>query len=101
MSISKLKKIPEGFIEDADNYVIIPMDTYQSIELGGRIMFKQVVIDQMEVDNIVATSGLAPTVCAILVSYTAKEVKEKIENAKRLLGHFIDEGGDLYGKKIN
>lgn len=101
MSISKLQKIPDGYIPDADNYCIIPMDTYLSIELGGRIMFKSVVIDQMEKDTIVLVSGMEKTVCCIVVSYTAKQVEDMIENAKRMLGKFIDEGGDLYGKKIN
>jgi len=101
MSVSKLKKIPEGYIRDADNYVIIPIDTQKSIELGGRIMFKNVVLDQMEIDNIIIESGLGKKVCCIVVCYTAKEVQTMIDNAKRLLGKFIDEGGDLYGKKIN
>lgn len=98
---TKIGQIPDGYIEDADNYAIIPMDTQRTIELGGRIMFKSVVLDQMTLDNIVLTSGLKKKVCCIVVSYTAREVIEMIGNAKRMLGKFIDEGGDLYGKKIN
>lgn len=97
----KVGQIPDGYIEDADNYCIIPLDTQKSIELGGRIMFKNVILDQMTIDNIVATSGVYPAVCCIIVSYTAQEVITMIGNAKRMLGRFIDEGGDLYGKKIN
>lgn len=97
-----LKKIPEGYIEDADVYKLMPMDTYNVIDVGGRIMFNMVVRDQMTIDNIVATTGLVKlketkqkTLCIIIVSYTEKDVLEKIGNAKRLAGKLIDEGGEM------
>lgn len=108
MSVSKLKQIPEGFIEDADFYKIMPIDTYVPVDVGGRIMFKMVILDQMEIDNIIATSGLAHRVtnkpkadshqkslCIVIVAYTHRQVVEMIENARRLAGKFIDEGGDF------
>ena len=95
--IEKHKRIPEGYIEDADNYCIIPLDTQKTIELGGRIMMKLVVMERMTVDNIVATSGLDKTVCCIIVSYTAADVSRMIREVKKYIGKIIDQGGDLYG----
>lgn len=95
MTVSKIKQIPDGFIEKADNYVLIPMDTMKGIPLGGKIMYNMVVKDQMTVDNIIFTFGFAQKVCIITVSYTAKEVQEMIANAKRLAGKLIDVGGNL------
>lgn len=96
-------RIPDDYIEDADEYKVMPIDTYIPLEIGGRIMKKMVILDQMKIENIIATTGLKHhegkkgSICLVIVSYTRIEVVAMIRKAKLLTGKLIDEGGSLDG----
>lgn len=92
--LTNIQKIPEGFIEEAERYVLIPNDRHTGIELGGKVMMNLVVREQMTMTNIVMTTGVENKGCIILVDYSYRQVIEKIEHAKKE----IEKYGDFQAK---
>lgn len=101
-------KIPDGFIEDADTYSVAPADDLaHAMEIGGKIMFNLMVKEQMDAQNIIATTGVEDyedaevkstqkNTCLIIVAYTWPEIRAFYLKARkevdRLVALGLDEG---------
>lgn len=85
-----MKTIPDGYIEDADEYYVLSnIKGSTPILIGGRVMCNYVVYDQMDRRNIIATVGVKPTGCIVIVDYTVQQVNYFIDTAKKKIDKMV------------
>ena len=75
--------IPEGFIPDADKYMLGSAKTPNArlMPIGGRIMMN-LIREQMLVENIISIHGVGKLKCILVVDYTIDEIIEFMKNAR-------------------
>jgi hypothetical protein len=76
--------IPDGYIPDADRYMIGSASTpgAKLMSIGGRVTMK-LLQEQMRVEHIISIHGVGTIKCILVVDYTVDEIKALIIKARK------------------